>query len=287
LIVLNALPFAFAAIFGRAISRDNVPLGISAHYVLTTFPSEASTATGMANPTFHDVCPVLACGPDGKGHDMKCPRDGLPDCSIVDAVDAEYRGRATHFVSWSWSYTVGEFVSAIECWLHDTGSDSKQTLLWVCFFCNTQYRVLNGGKRISPDELKAIFGQSLISIGRMLVMLNSFEEPVYVKRAWCLFECFTCIQSGVPMEVILPVNAQADFQRTITHGDGLQKLKEKFKCIDMRSAQASIKHDKDAIKKLILDGEGFDKVNSEVKQKLLDWITREFRKYILASVGPS
>ena len=38
------------------------------------------------NPTFHDIAPALCRGPKGMGKGKICPRDGLSDCSVVDAL---------------------------------------------------------------------------------------------------------------------------------------------------------------------------------------------------------
>ena len=52
---------------------------------------------------------AMACSEDAVGKDKVCPRDGQPDCSIVDAF--WYRrdgsaGAANQFLSWAWGYRV-------------------------------------------------------------------------------------------------------------------------------------------------------------------------------------
>lgn len=57
------------------------------------------------NPNFHQVAGVLAYGPWALGKGLCCPRDGRPDCSIVDALETESNSaRATWFLSWVWGY---------------------------------------------------------------------------------------------------------------------------------------------------------------------------------------
>ena len=40
------------------------------------------------DPNFHQLAGLLAYGPLALGKGQHCPRDGLPDCSIVDALEA-------------------------------------------------------------------------------------------------------------------------------------------------------------------------------------------------------
>ena len=40
------------------------------------------------DPNFHQVAGLLAYGPSALGKGQHCPRDGRPDCSIVDALEA-------------------------------------------------------------------------------------------------------------------------------------------------------------------------------------------------------
>ena len=63
------------------------------------------------DPCFLDIAPIF-CGSDqplyanntsAKGHGLICPRDGLKNCSVVDAFDQKQpgdAGKATHFLSW-------------------------------------------------------------------------------------------------------------------------------------------------------------------------------------------
>ena len=48
----------------------------------------------------------------------------------------------THFVSWCWSYRLTDFVSAVNGWVRKSGVDGEDVFLWICFFCNNQYRIL-------------------------------------------------------------------------------------------------------------------------------------------------
>jgi hypothetical protein len=44
----------------------------------------------------------------------------------------------------------------------------------------------------SADQLKKEFGDRVMAIGRILPMLEKWDDAGYVKRAWCLFEVRDC-----------------------------------------------------------------------------------------------
>lgn len=50
-------------------------------------------------------------------------------------------GKVTHFVSWCWAYSLNDVVSAIERWVQKSNEDARNVFLWMCFFCNNQYRI--------------------------------------------------------------------------------------------------------------------------------------------------
>ena len=47
---------------------------------------------------------------------------------------------------------------------------------------------------VSPEVLQHTFGSRVVGIGRMVVMLDPWDKPSYITRAWCLFELYTSIR---------------------------------------------------------------------------------------------
>eukprot|EP00435_Cladocopium_sp_Y103_P056529 s259_g19.t1 len=102
-----------------------------------------------------------------------CPRDGQPNCSLVDSLEDQYSGKVTHFVSWCWGYTLQDFASAIHSWLQRSKLSAEDVFLWVCFFCNNQYRIMDSGStKTGSDELKSVFETHLAEAGLALVLVS-------------------------------------------------------------------------------------------------------------------
>eukprot|EP00435_Cladocopium_sp_Y103_P048372 s939_g14.t1 len=193
-------------------------LGLAAKYLVDVFPPLARRVTSDENPDFYKICPNLAHGSAGMGYNRTCPRDGRPNCSIVDALEDAHSGKVTHFVSWCWAYSLNNVVSAIERWLQKSNEDPQNVFLWMCFFCNNQYRIKEEATQTGSDELKEIFESHLVEAGRMLVLLDTIVQPTYVTRAWCIFESYVCIAQEIPMNIILPNTAETFFREAMEAG---------------------------------------------------------------------
>jgi len=155
------------------------------------------------------------------------------------------------------------------------------TFLWVCFFCNNQYRIKDAGSQVSPQELKSTFEHSLEQVGQMVIMLNDFFDPMYISRAWCIFETYICVTKGLPMTMIVPPAAQADFKRKLDNGVGLAGVQQKFEAIDSKHSRSTKPEDAQLIHELIEQTYGFEAVNQQVKVQLLHCLTLEFQNYMM------
>jgi len=165
-------------------------------------------ARGNYDPNFYQIkeimagCPVKWCdhapgecpGQNALGKGVKCPRDLELDCSIADffyhkqatketdTKKGKCAGRATRFLSWTWAYKVSTLQKGIEAWRKS--SDQIKTMnefFWICFFCNNQFR---------PNITLDTFKERVMSIGHVIAILDTWKNPEYLKRKWCIYEVF-------------------------------------------------------------------------------------------------
>jgi len=195
----------------------------------------------------------------------------------VDALEDAYSGKVTHFVSWCWAYSLNDVVSAIERWVQKSNEDARNVFLWMCFFCNNQYRIKEEATQTGSDDLKEIFESHLVEAGHMLVLLDTIVQPTYVKRAWCIFESYVCITQEIPMNIILPCAVETFFKETMSAGR-INVLTDAVDTLNVRHARAGSEKDEDLIKRIILTTTGFDAVNHAVKSRLIDQFTVLFRE---------
>ncbi|CAL1134504.1 unnamed protein product [Cladocopium goreaui] len=201
-----------------------------------------------------------------------------PSClaTLQVGLHSKMPRKVTHFVSWCWAYSLNDVVSAIERWVQKSNEDARNVFLWMCFFCNNQYRIKEEATQTGSDDLKEIFESHLVEAGHMLVLLDTIVQPTYVKRAWCIFESYVCITQEIPMNIILPGAAETFFKETMSAGR-ISVLTDAVDTLNVRHARAGSEKDEDLIKRIILTTTGFDAVNYAVKSRLLDQLTVLFR----------
>ena len=89
--------------------------GVSMRYLLSTsFAELARQRTGKENPSFIEMKDAFWLAPDPIGQEISCPRDGRPGCALVDFIPRCERREQTHFMSWTWRYTLAEVSSALD-----------------------------------------------------------------------------------------------------------------------------------------------------------------------------
>ena len=82
------------------------------------------------DPNFHQVAALLAYGPWALGKGLCCPRDGLADCSLVDALETECNSaKATWFLSWVWNY---KFTTVLKARFFLAGSHTVRAFTPKC-----------------------------------------------------------------------------------------------------------------------------------------------------------
>jgi len=264
----------------EAYNRQKDEYGVKRERGARTLPWHLPPADPR-DPNFHNLASVMCYGPSAKGAGTVCPRDGLVDCSFVDALDAERcgkAGKATHFLSWVWSYKAGVFVSAIRAWIEHgretTSNEPGTVFLWVCFFCNNQFRLQN-----NADDLEIVFRKRLMAIGQVVALLDTYQEPIYVTRIWCVFEQFTAASLQIPVEIILPPD-QADKFHYELENTGMKNIIASLTNIDVETAKASQPEDEKKVKALIEREIGYIAVNNQVQGSMSNWVRKECESFL-------
>lgn len=167
-------------------------------------------------------------------------------------------------------------VSALRRWVSKADIDPEQTFIWICFFVNNQYRLLLEQSVLGSEDLGEVFAARLQQCGRVLVLLDSFKEPLYVQRVWCVYETFQATKHNVPLEVILPETAFADLQHHLQKGR-IDEIKKSLTDIRVEDAKAWSKDDEENIKREIRETIGYGKVDDAVQSFLSSWMVDSFQ----------
>jgi len=269
-------------------------LGVSAAYLITEFLAESQAAARLGkdmdppvgrkrrvcedinNPRFYDISRVMCYGETAKGYGVVCPRDREQNCSVVDTLHKEGKAaQATQFLSWVWCYKAKMFTRTIKGWVQYEKLVPEDTFIWVCFFCNNQFR-LNSS---NSDDLEKVFETRLRSAGSLIAMLDTWDKPVYLTRCWTIFEQYIGHELAVGVTIILPPEVMGSFTAEMEAGN-IKQIKDNLTELDVENAKASVLEDELKVKQLISSTVGFDAVNLSVKRSMQTWCASVLKAYL-------
>ncbi|CAJ1437140.1 unnamed protein product [Effrenium voratum] len=274
----------------RTLKCQSQEAGVSVAYLLSDpFLNLARVRSKETNPSFYTLKDVFFFGDDPIGKNIPCPRDGRLGCALVDTLPRHHRQQCTHYLSWTWKYTVGTVQDALDFWLEETQLNSRRVFLYMCFFVNNQYRILYECDGAGSANLEDVFEATLNRIGEMVAILDDWRSPVYLTRIWTIFEQFTAIKLGdVPVTIVLPSEQNGSLISQIREGeDGILQVTQSLCAFESANATAFSPQDERKVKSLIEDTIGFEEVDSRIKTFMLDWVGNVVQEYMKSLMSRS
>ncbi len=114
------------------------------------------------------------------------PRTSRLRCSVVDALAADaatsfYVGPANWFISHTWNNAFADTLDAIFQFFKGR-SDAMHAVLWFDVFVDSQHAT--EGPSRTPQWYMNTFKSSIASIGSLLLVVDAWDNPTPLKRAW-------------------------------------------------------------------------------------------------------
>ena len=75
---------------------------------------------------------------------------------------------------------------------------------FMCFFVNNQHRILLEKCTTGSADLENIFECNLKRIGRVVAVLDTWNQPLYLGRVWTMYEQFVASTLHIPMCFVMP-----------------------------------------------------------------------------------
>ncbi|CAB9511907.1 Kinesin light chain [Seminavis robusta] len=267
-------------------------LGVSVYHLKHNFLEEevfASKHIKTGNPLsrsskIYDIENLR--GPAGvirkKGSNTICPLDGKMGAAYVHCLQGEdHVGEATHMLSYSWDYSIGDVVDTLCDFCLQNNLDPKRTYIWICCLCVNQHRVvenaahqMTGMIAASQVDFFSIFGDRVKRIGHLLSMMAPWKAPVALTRVWCIFEIFMAhTTKECKVDIIMPPKEKGSLEQdVITSGGGINALYETLGNTKVENAKASVESDRLAILSRVDSGVGFHELNNQVNDLLRGWM---------------
>ena len=75
---------------------------------------------------------------------------------------------------------------------------------FMCFFVNNQHRILLEKCTTGSADLENIFECNLKRIGRVVAVLDTWNQPLYLGRVWTMYEQFVASALHIPVSFVMP-----------------------------------------------------------------------------------
>eukprot|EP00929_Paragymnodinium_shiwhaense_P034641 TRINITY_DN18819_c0_g2_i1.p1 TRINITY_DN18819_c0_g2~~TRINITY_DN18819_c0_g2_i1.p1 ORF type:complete len:938 (+),score=120.91 TRINITY_DN18819_c0_g2_i1:194-3007(+) len=250
--------------------------GVSVAYLLSDeFTQLAKLRSGLEDPTFYDLKDAFFSGSNPLGKHALCPRDGRTGCALVDTLEPRHRRQRTHFLSWTWGYRLSIVQDCLKQWIERESLNPAEQFLFMCFFVNNQYRLMpEAGSQAATRELQSTLEDNLKRTGSLVVLLDTWDRPKYLTRAWAIYEQTVAIRNDVPVTVLLTKNATEKLCTQFDKGrSGIMKVMAGISKVDSANAKAFYKEEEVAIKELLLKDSTYNDVNEQIVEGMLRWLS--------------
>lgn len=172
---------------------------------------------------------------------------------------------ATVFVSHAWRYKLADTVIDV---MEQHAASHPNAYFWFDLFTNDQNAVASK----DFDWFSTTFRDSIRDIGQVLLVLSPWNDPLPIRRAWCLFEISNALsESGVEFLVNLPESEVSTMSMAVLEDS--ECLIQALSNIQAEKAEATSAADRDLIFSVIQSSStgGFAKLNDQVKSALRQW----------------
>ncbi|KAI8616544.1 hypothetical protein BC830DRAFT_1080528 [Chytriomyces sp. MP71] len=173
---------------------------------------------------------------------------------------------ATWFVSHAWGCPFLDTLDALTDFFGDRGLEDP--IVWFDLFSNPQH-----GTASKPFEWwQTVFLEAVKTIGSVVMILQPWEDPVPLRRCWCVYELYACKTTNSQFDFAVTFEQKEEFLRwLLTH---VETFFMKFHDVSSRFSKSTNPKDRKAIFKVIKKNIGFLQLDLLVLDTVRDWVRR-------------
>ena len=108
-------------------------------------------------------------------------RSSVADELAAHAATAHHVAPATWFISHTWSNAIADTLESILDFFEGR-EDASSAVLWIDVFVDSQHA--DAGPSKSPQWYMTTFKSSIARIGRLLLVVDAWNNPTALRRAW-------------------------------------------------------------------------------------------------------
>lgn len=187
---------------------------------------------------------------------------GQSHCEMLAEKNCPDVGEASVFISHAWKYNFLDVVDALQ---HHF-SNEPDIFIWFDLFSNNQHKAPN----LPFEWWRDTFSNAIGKMGRVVMVLSPWNNPVPFTRAWCLWEIYCAVKTGSNFEIAISNEQREAFVKGITNDSA--KFYQLLANINVEKSESFNPADKTRIFDAIKSAVGFAKLNRIVMGKMRDWV---------------
>ncbi|KAJ3037104.1 Kinesin light chain 3 [Rhizophlyctis rosea] len=193
-----------------------------------------------------------------------------PSTSLVSSLPADLTGTAQWFISHAWGYEFLDTVDAIKEYF----KDKDDVVIWVDVFCWGQGEADEKGVGWFSNTLVGGFKE----IGNVLLVLQPWNDPVALTRAWCIYELYAAAQTSSRFAITLPSHATEDFNLSLQEDPYV--FYNALESINSSTSKSSKPTDQKSIHEAITSTVGYEALDRLVFALLFSWTVSTLQSQI-------
>jgi hypothetical protein len=150
----------------------------------------------------------------------------LSYCEMLKNDNHPAVGIATVFISHEWQYKFLDVLKALQYHFRD----NPNIIVWFDLFSNNQHKAVD----LDFDWWCGTFKSAIQQFGRTVMVLAPWNDPIPLKRAWCLFEIYCSIATHSKFEVAMSEEQNGNFIDAIV-AEGQRAIDAMIAIIDTRN----------------------------------------------------
>eukprot|EP00298_Acanthocystis_sp_HF-20_P017118 c21670_g1_i1.p1 GENE.c21670_g1_i1~~c21670_g1_i1.p1 ORF type:complete len:777 (+),score=247.00 c21670_g1_i1:165-2495(+) len=219
-----------------------------------------------ANMKTSDVCSNII---KPSTQELQCSYSELIQIQQLDQNTNQKVGPANIFVSHAWQSKFEDTVKSLEVFINDSNNKTKlnqdTAYFWFDFTCINQH----DGPINHHEWLDTILLSGIKVIGRVILILPGWDNPIPLERSWCLWEiyCATISQSTTTISFSFPPYQVNRFINGLLNNfDSLiDHLQSK---VDVVNSETFIENDKLMILSAVERTQGVHKFNQLINERI-------------------
>jgi tetratricopeptide (TPR) repeat protein len=183
---------------------------------------------------------------------------------------------ATWFVSHPWSMKFLDLVRALEVFF----ADKPGALIWMDIVSSSQHETFERPSVWWEETFCSAIGR----MGKLVMVMTPWDNPICLTRAWCLIELWACRSSGGEFGVALPPSERTRFLEEIV--DKHAMFYDMLSKVNTQHSECSRDADKQRIFAHVrgLKG-GFTALDRGVLQTITEWLQKQLEDEIAQAVS--